>query len=395
MDRETEVKPAETVPATDSGKPREPVYEAVICERADREAEPVIQPRQSPVGGTKLATIGRKKEPIGQAEAAPCPTVDDPSQRPHGRSPLAERKARVETSIESSSARGRHLAPPSSLMTGSSFEPLEERRRILDFEDIYTARQEGELVGIGARSKVSTFVPPGIETALQQPDEVSGKQVKPGKSRTLVLTSSDVVSGIGNGAEGVRIGTPSPAKETVAEKVSATRASPSVASPPGTAATPPNVQPSRTAEDLATSKQAPTSRIDESKAREPVVVPSAQKEIMKLEVGISPTNGAARGPVYDQVICQRADKTDPAVRPVDLVRRDAAARGETLEDPYEVTGGRKLLPPLDVVAEEEASATFPRRTHKSQGEACFSWCKTCRIPQLSKVMRQQGPNVVR
>ena len=142
------------------------------------------------MSSTSHSSKEERQPSIPKAEAASCFAM---APQPVRSSRVVERKEtspvkqRVETSprptarvITGRQGPPRELqtrdSPPSGQTTISSIE-VQERRRILDFEDLYTARQEGQLVGIGARNKVSSFASPAFDpNARQKKSGVSGER---------------------------------------------------------------------------------------------------------------------------------------------------------------------------------------------------------------------------
>ena len=93
---------------------------------------------------------------------------------------------------------------PSGQTAVSSIEPIEvqERKKILDFDDLHRARQEGQLVGIGARHKVRTFASPALDTVSRQKSTFDKHQCrKPVQASEAVNASPPVVSPANNGEE--------------------------------------------------------------------------------------------------------------------------------------------------------------------------------------------------
>ena len=156
----------------------QPVTTAVTASSANQAADTYL-PALS-IFDSKSSTSHRSKEEKSSSvpqQREPTPRSQPPSPKPSRgaeqkttSSPrMSPRPTRVITGRQGVSNQNGEVPfsvteeePPSGRTIVSSIEPFHslERKRILDFEDLYTARQEGQMVGIGAKSKVSTFASP-------------------------------------------------------------------------------------------------------------------------------------------------------------------------------------------------------------------------------------------
>ena len=221
---------------------------------------------------------------------------------------------------------------PSGQTTISSIEPIElqqERRRILDFEDLYTARKEGEMVGIGARNKVSTFASPAFDPNARQKIDAARENTQGRQRPGLVLVTAEAngntaykpTTSSSTNEKGTSHGTPS--RGPNANQTEKPVASPSI-----------NARPvdRRVMPLTANERSASNSK--------PVSIPGKNHE-----------------PIYEAVICKRADREEPQPEaPKEFYqKRDRA---------------RKITPPYHVL--EEFARTYPRPNPRDQADGSSS-----------------------
>ncbi len=345
-------KKEEARPTPGPDKPKEPVYEAVICQRAARE-EPIenaVAPAQqkvestqpirqiwSPERGGDSAFVGQVTESATAQDRRAAGQPIREGEVSHPKTEATSRPIGADRRLQASPrGRRRERTPPSGHVTGiSSIESIQEqeRKKILDFEDLYTYRDVGQLVGIGAISKVSTFASPALETGTRQTDAAPGKDGKSGKGPSLVLKNSDVISSLPNGKEASqKRKAPSPPREKKGK------------------------------ESPANGKQAASPEAANAMKASTTPVANEKKPVMTSANDRTSSRPAATGKssehVYEAVICRAADGQEPIGRPQDLYGADDG--GDDLDAPAETQ------PPRD--ADDNQSKTFPRKTHKSQGE---------------------------
>ena len=327
----------------------------------------------------KSANLYQKEAAASQpSHQAPKPSrgteqkgTSEPNQTPK----MSPRPARVITGRQGVSNRNEEVpfsvtgdAQPSGRTAISSIEPfyVQERRRILDFEDLYTAQQEGQMVGIGARSKVSTFASPAFASNNQKrnaEDKSKPKTDAQGKQRTgLILvpattanqnTNIALVSPVKEQEPEIRKASPEPKKITGSNKGAA---------PPSTETSPyePVIAVANFRASPNMSRSMP--QTNQREVRRPAPTSTTQFVQPTATTTPVPRNRNSTEPIYEAVICQKALEPQPEVQ-----EPEVREPSHVLPGPDRI---RKITPPSPITGEasEAGSDEGQGQVHRAQSQ---------------------------
>ena len=256
----------------------------------------------------------RGTEQKGTTESSQTPKMSPrPTRVITGRQGVSNRNGEVPFNVTGD-------AQPSGRTTISSIEPfdVQERRRILDFEDLYTAQQEGQMVGIGARSKVSTFASPAFAPNNQKrnaEDKSKSKTDARGKQRSgLILVPVTTAN------QDTNIALVSPVKEQEPEIPKASPETKKIigsnkrAAPPSTETSP--YEPVIAVANFRASPNIPRSapQTNHREIRKPAPTSTTQFVHPTIPATSAPRNRNSTEPIYEAVICRKALEPQPEVQ---------------------------------------------------------------------------------
>ena len=306
-------------------------------------------PQQSP----KPSRGPEQKETI---ESSQTPKMSSrPARVITGRQGVSNRNGAVPFSVTGD-------AQPSGRTTISSIEPfhVQERRRILDFEDLYTAPKEGQMVGIGAKSKVSTFASPALVPNGQKrntEDKSESKTDAKGKQRSgLILVPVTTTT-----SQDTNIALASPVAEQEPEMARGSPQTKKISSsnqrtaPPANETSPyepviaiPNYK-------VASNKPRNTSQTNQREVRNPAFTSTTHIVQPTPTATSAPRNSNSNEPIYEAVICRRA--LDP--------------QSEAQEPTHVLPGHdriRKITPPSPITEEASEAGSDEGQGHRAQSQ---------------------------
>ena len=315
-----------------------------------------------------------KSASLPQKAAANQPPQQSPKPSRGPEQKMSPRPARVITGRQGVSNRNGEVpfsvtgdAQPSGRTTISSIEPfhVQERRRILDFEDLYTAPKEGQMVGIGAKSKVSTFASPALVPNDQKrntEDKSESKTDAKGKQRSgLILvpvtttTSQDTNIALVSPVEEQKTEMPRGSSQT--KKISSSNQR---TAPPANETSPYEPVIAVANYKAASNKPLSTSQTNQREVRNPALTTTTNIVQPTPTATSAPRNSNSNEPIYEAVICRRALEPQPEVQEPEA------------QEPTHVLPGhdriRKITPPSPITEEAFETGSDEGQGHRAQSQ---------------------------